>query len=106
MMMRYHWGHGVGHMYAFTSDLGQEKLVDDSDGNIGDGGKSCDAVEVDDGSGNDSDGLSWSDDSESQNGNISGGVDSDDSDEENQNLVNAMYDSDSHESSWHREYSF
>ena len=47
MMMRYHWGHGVGHMYAFTSELGQERLVDDSDGDIGNGRKSCDAVEVD-----------------------------------------------------------
>ena len=93
-------------MYAFTSDLGQEKLVDDNDGNIGNGGKSCDAAKVDDGSGDDSDSLSWSDDGESQNWNIASGVDCDDSDEENQYLVDAMYDSDSHESSWDREHSF
>ena len=98
MMMRYHWGHGVGHMYAFTeSDPGQEKLVDD-----GDGGKSCDTAKMDDGSGNDSDSF---DDGDSQHGNVSD-VDCDDSDEENQCLVNAMYDSDSHESSRDREYSF
>jgi len=104
MMMRYHWGHGVGHMYAFTSNLGQEKLVDDHDGDIGD---SCDAAEVDDRSSDDLDSLSWSDGGESQNGNITSGVDCDsDSDEENQYLVNAMYDSDSHESSRDREYSF
>ena len=67
MMMQYHWGHGVGHMYAFTSDLGQEKLVDDNDSDIGNGGKSCDAAKVDDGSSDDLDSLSWSDDGESQN---------------------------------------
>ena len=107
MMMRYHWGRGVGHIYAFTSDLGQEKLVGDNDGDIGDGKKTCDTTEVDDRSGDDeSDNLSWWDDGEQENGNISGTDSEDDSDEENQYLVDAMYDSDSNESSWDREYSF
>ena len=106
MMMRYHWGHGVGHIYAFTSDLGQEELVGDNDGDIGDGEKTSDTAEVGDRSGDDElDGLSWLDDGGQQNGNISG-TDEDDSDEENQYLVDAMYDSDSHESSCDREYSF
>ena len=48
MMMRYHWGHGVGHIYAFTSDLGQEELVGDNDGDIGDGEKTSDTAEVGD----------------------------------------------------------
>ena len=106
MMMRYHWGQGVGHLYAYTSDLGQktcQELVSDKDSNISDGEKICEPVEVDDGpSGDDSDSWSWPDDGKVENGDISG----DDSDGDNRYLVDAMYDSDSHELSWDREYSF
>ena len=97
-------------MYAFTSDLGQDncqQLVGDNNSNTVDseGEKSFVTAEVDDGSGDDSESLSWSDVGELQNGNISG-VDCDDSDEESQYPVDAMYDSDSQESSWDRENSF
>ena len=102
MMMRYHWGYGVGHSYTFASDLGQEncqQLVDDNDGDIGNGEKTCDTAEADDGTSDGSDSSSWSDDGELQDENIAD-CDSN-SDEESQYLIDAMYDSDSHE-----EYSF
>ena len=109
-MMQYHWGYGIGHLYAFTSDLGQDncqQLVGDNDGDIvnSEGEKSLVTAEVNDGSSDDLESLSWSDDGKLQNGNISG-VDCEDSDEESQYSVDAMYDLDSQESSWDREYSF
>jgi len=106
MMMQYYWGYGVGHMYAFTLDLSQGnclQLAHDNDSNIlGDSGRTYyDTAKMDDEPGDESDGLSWSDDDELQDGHCN------DADEV-QDLVNAMYyNSDPHaqdESSWDREY--
>jgi len=100
--MRYHWGHGVGHIYAFTPGLEQEDLQD-SDGNIQrDVGCTSGAAQADDRPNDDSNEMSWSDD-ELQDGCVDCEAPGDDSDGDSY-LVNTMYDSDQDELSEHYEF--
>ena len=101
MMMRYHWGHGVGHKYAFTSGLQQEDLQDGDDIQP-DFGCTSDAAKADDGPNDDSSELSLSDDG-FQDDRVDCEAPDGDSDEDSY-LVNAMYDSDQDKLGEHYEF--
>ena len=102
MMMRYHWGHGVGHKYTFTSGLQQEDLQDGDDIQP-DFGCTSDAAKADDGPNDDLSELSLSDDGlqdDCVDCEAAPGGDSD----EDLYLVNAMYNSDQDELGEHYEF--
>ena len=97
MMMRYHWGHGIGHIYAFSPGPEQDVLQDND--NIQDVGCTSGAAKADDGPNDDSNESSWSDDEFQDDC-----IDCETPGDEDSHLVDAMYDSDQDESGAHYEF--